>query len=178
MGNNINTNLRNSMFAGICFGAAMGLLFSWLCNPAIGSGSGVIAGLLFGLLVYIFIQRMTKKFKNIPPSNLANETIVFEGPANHFRGVESVGGYLYLGSGGLVFESHKLNVQKHKLVIPLPDILEVKPALTLGIVPNGMLIITKNNDRERFVVNNRRQWIAAIQKAISHIESADVLELS
>jgi predicted NAD/FAD-binding protein len=89
---------------------------------------------------------------------------IYEGAANHFMGVESVGGRLYLTADALIFVSHAANIQVHRLTIPIRDIRNVKAVPTLGIVPNGILVETYSGKAERFVVNKRETWITEINK--------------
>ncbi|MCX6036777.1 MAG: hypothetical protein NTW99_02575 [Chloroflexi bacterium] len=91
------------------------------------------------------------------------ETIIKEGSANHFKGLESVGGKLYLTNLRLVFKSHAINIQGHEESYRLDDIISVLPRNTLGIVPNGMTLILKDGREEKFVVNERQDWMNRIK---------------
>jgi len=91
------------------------------------------------------------------------------GAANHFKGIEAVGGWLYLTPDEIIFNSHTINIQAHQTVIPLNKVAEVKPVLTLGIIPNGLLIKTKDGIIERFVVFNRKKWINTINNTIKQM---------
>ena len=84
--------------------------------------------------------------------------IIYEGAANHYAGIEGVGGKLYLTQNALVFISHKLNIQNHELVIPIVEIETFSLSNNLGFVPNGLTIHTKSGKNERFVVNRRKVW--------------------
>jgi hypothetical protein len=53
----------------------------------------------------------------------------------------------------------------------LSQIVEVKPTLTLGIVPNGLKIVLTNNCIEKFVVFERKNWIKEICNAISYLHN-------
>ena len=94
-----------------------------------------------------------------------NETIIKEGPANHFVGMESVGGKLYLTNQRLFFKSHALNVQVHEASYRLDEIVSMKPRNTLGIIPNGMGVLLKSGQEERFVVYRRQDWMAKVTQA-------------
>lgn len=93
------------------------------------------------------------------------EAILRQGAANHLKGVESIGGKLYLTNLRLHFRSHGLNVQVHEESYPLSSIIAVTPRATMGFVPNGMAVMLADGREERFVVNRRADWIAAIQHA-------------
>jgi len=96
-----------------------------------------------------------------------NEKIIRKGAANHFKGIESVGGRLFLTNHRLYFSSHAMNVQTHHLSVPCIDILSVGKRNTLGIIPNGMFIELKNGQKEKFVLWGRGKWIREIEQQIS-----------
>ena len=91
------------------------------------------------------------------------EGTIYEGAANHFIGIESVGGKLYLTKEALIFVSHKLNIQTHEMVIPIEEIASYALCNNLGFVPNGLTIYTKSGRSEKFVVNKRKVWVEKIR---------------
>lgn len=95
-----------------------------------------------------------------------NESIIKEGGANHFLGIESVGGRLFLTNQRLYFSSHSLNVQTHELSIPYSDIRSVGKRNTLFIFPNGLCIELQNGKNEKFVLWGREKWIQEIEQSI------------
>jgi len=100
---------------------------------------------------------------------IANEKIIKSGPANFQKGIEQVGGKLYLTNDRIVFESHKLNFQSGTTQIKLEDISSVKKSWTkflgfIPLVPNSIKISTKEGKRFRFVLYGRSKWISAITK--------------
>lgn len=88
-----------------------------------------------------------------------DENIMFETPANHFKGIEGVGGRLYLTNRRLIFKSHKLNIQNHQLSIDLSDIKHVDRYKTLGLVNNGLVITIITDKTEKFVVEKVEEWV-------------------
>ena len=143
----------------------MGVLFSWQTdNWAIGMGGGLVAGALFATLMSWFASRQTKRFSVAQP-DFVGEPVIFEGPANHFKGAEGVGGYLWLTARQLLFQSHKLNIQNHECRMPISEIAEVEATRTLGIIPNGLLLRSASGTEERFVVHKNRDWVAQISGA-------------
>lgn len=158
-------NLKTFVFTGIPFGIFMGLFFSIFSNITVGIISTILCGGLFGLIISFFVSIQSKKFKSNLSAITGGKEIIIDGPANHFKGVESVGGWLCLTKDELIFKSHNFNVQNHKTVILLSQITDIKASLTLGIVPNGLMITAKDSV-EKFVVNNRKEWIKKIKEAI------------
>lgn len=158
--------------SGLGFGVAMAVYFTlqniWSAEElgsntvfkaiAVGLVSGAVAGLLFGWLMGLFAK---SKFvtQSTRIETEPGETILFESPANHFKGIEGVGGKLYLTNRRLVFKSHKLNIQAHELAINLADIRDAKRHKSLGIVNNGLSILTSTNVTEKFVVEQAGEWV-------------------
>lgn len=79
--------------------------------------------------------------------------------ANYFRGSEAVGGKIYFDNIGLTFKSHNFNIQKGEIRIDYSQIQSVNKRNTLGIVPNGISIFTKDGIEHKFVVYNREKII-------------------
>ncbi len=158
--------------AGLSFGVGMTIFFIiqnlWtvdtITSKAIfksitaGLIGGIVAGFLFGLIIGWF---KTSKFISTTTKieTQPDETIIFQTPANHFKGAEGVGGRLYLTTKRLVFKSHKLNIQNHELSINLTDINKVDRYKKLGIINNGLEIISKENNVDKFVVEQADEWI-------------------
>lgn len=158
--------------AGLFFGIAMAIFFilqellthsnlttkDIIISIVSGLFGGALSGLLFGWLMGLFAnsKRLTKDTKI---DTEADETILFDTGANHFKGAEGVGGKLYLTNKRLVFKSHKFNIQNHELSISLSDIDKVDRYKTLGLVNNGLSVTTTDNKIEKFVVQQIDEWI-------------------
>ncbi|URN93783.1 MAG: GRAM domain-containing protein [Candidatus Pristimantibacillus lignocellulolyticus] len=97
------------------------------------------------------------------------ENIHFDVFANLFRGIESVGGKLKISDGSLLFTSHALNIQQGSTEIIIDQITSIKKRNTLGIVPNGMLITTRDGVEYKFVVWNRQRIIEFINKRLQSV---------
>lgn len=96
------------------------------------------------------------------------EALIKESRANLQRGMESVGGHLYLTDRRLIFESHKFNVQRGPTEIALADVADVRKAWTkfLGVIPlapNSIAITTAGGQDQRIVCNKRGEWLDAIR---------------
>lgn len=95
---------------------------------------------------------------------LPDETLVHEAAANLQRGIETVGGRLFLTTHRLVFESHAFNVQTGSTVLDRKDIVSVAPCWTLflgflPLLPNSMAVGTSDGRTFRFVLWGRADWI-------------------
>src|SRR5215470_6508505 len=105
--------IKMTALAGVPFGLLIGLFFTFRSvNPfAVGPFGlvlGLAAGLLFGLMVATFVAWQRSRFTREDPG-LEGEHLLKQGPANHFRGLEGVGGWLYLTDKRLLFRSHRFN---------------------------------------------------------------------
>jgi hypothetical protein len=100
--------------------------------------------------------------------SLPDETSLKDGAANLQRGIETVGGWLYLTNRRLVFESHAFNIQTGATIIPLASITGVRKCWTkflnlIPIFPNSVAVSTKEGKEYRFVTFGRQAWIEAIE---------------
>lgn len=113
--------------------------------------AAAIGGFLFGWLMGVFAH---SKFatKGTQVTLKSGETILHSTGGNHVKGIEAVGGKLYLTSQRLIFKSHRLNIQRHELSIDLNAIAYVQRYKVLGVVNNGLAVVTRQNKKEKFVV--------------------------
>ena len=98
---------------------------------------------------------------------LSGEVPVKDGAANLQRGIETVGGRLYLTSQRVLFESHSFNVQTGATAIPLTSITDVRKSWTkflnlVPLFPNSVAISTTDGNEYRFATFGRQLWIDAI----------------
>ncbi|MGB6066297.1 MAG: PH domain-containing protein [Desulfomonilaceae bacterium] len=166
-----NKFLKMMLLTGIPFGLFMGILWSFLYGSKSGVVMGIVAGVLFGALMGAFAGYQKKKFEMERPT-FAGEDLVKEGGANYFRNIEAVGGWIYLTDQRLLFKSHSINVQRHELSIPLEKISEAKPCMTYGIIPNGVKIRTSDGNTEKFVVEDRKDWVKNILDAKERVAAS------
>jgi GRAM domain-containing protein len=150
--------------AGLPFGLAMGLVFSFMTDWRMGVSLGALAGLMFGLGIAVFQAFQSRRFQKNRP-DFSGEQLLREGPANHFRRGEGVGGWLFLTSRRLLFRSHEINLQQHELDLPLAEIAEASAVNTAWLIPNGLLVRTASGTTERFVVEQHKRWSTEIARA-------------
>lgn len=99
---------------------------------------------------------------------LPGEQPIKEGAANLQRGLETVGGRLFLTSHRLVFEPHAVNIQTRVATVELANVQSTRACWTklLGLIPllpNSLAVYTKDGTEFRFVLFGRHAWSAAIQ---------------
>jgi len=141
----------------------MGGFFVLLDGVFFGVINGLLVGIFFGFGMALFSLYQTKKHSSKKPE--LDDDIIDEGPANH-RGV---GGWLFLTKEKLFFQSHAVNFGRHELSIPLSEIVDLKGAKSLGLIPNQLHIHVKNGEIERFVLNQWNLWKQEIEEQITSL---------
>ncbi len=97
----------------------------------------------------------------------SNEQIIKQGPANLQKGIETVGGKLYMTNQRLIFEAHKMNFQGDSTEITLSEIESVEKCWTkflgfIPVMPNSLAVYTRSGQEYRFVLFGRGLWMEAI----------------
>ncbi|TCC86470.1 hypothetical protein EZ428_23680 [Pedobacter frigiditerrae] len=154
--------LRDSFYAAVIFAVVFGIIETYMVSIPFAAVTAPIGGVLFGVFIYFFAGSKTVAKQTSINSN--GEEIILSGRANHFKGAEAVGGKLYLFKGRLEFKSHGFNIQNHEQCIDIASITGVTLYNSLGIIPNGLQITTKDGKVEKFVINGRKHWKEEIEK--------------
>ena len=97
------------------------------------------------------------------------ERLVRQTGASLQRGIEAVGGQLFLTTRRLIFEAHWLNVQRGRTVVPLRDVEDVWKTWTkllwvIPILPNVLAVATAKGKTYRFIMFERDAWIRLIRE--------------
>ncbi len=94
------------------------------------------------------------------------ESLTKEGPANMSRGLENVGGRLFLTSTRMHFKAHAMNVQTASSDIPLGEIASVERGWTtmwgIPLAKNAIIVTTGSGTRNKFTVQRPSAWVEAI----------------
>ena len=93
---------------------------------------------------------------------IGQKFLVEKTPANLFKGIEAVGGHLTITDKRLIFNAHKLNIQGGTTEILLTDIVSIGKEKSLKIIPNKMIVNTKDGKSYKFVVYKRDKLIQLI----------------
>ncbi|MEX0702640.1 MAG: GRAM domain-containing protein [Planctomycetales bacterium] len=136
-------------------GALLGTCVGFILGGIVGSVVGLIA---MALRTEDWVPKVISMPQFVPGEG---EMIVFDGPANLFRGIEGVGGWLWLTDRRLVFRPHAINIQKDPLEIPVEEIVDVETHSTWRLIPNGLIVRTRDDSSHQFVVRRRERWIDA-----------------
>lgn len=165
----------SAILTGLLFVGVLCLMNYVLDGELQSLNSYLFQGIFFGICMGIGFPYITQKFgskfiskigKNIKPELTENENIEIEGPANLFRGLEGVGGKLFITNKKLIFNSHKMNIQKGQTDIPYENISEIIKRKTAKLIDNGIRIKTNDGNEFNFIVNEREQWIEKLNQKI------------
>ena len=162
-----NDWIKLALISGAAFGLAMGVFISVQSGRCdLGVELGLVAGLLFGPLMAggmkMFITWLNTWLKVERPE-FGSDSMLLEGPANHFKGIEGVGGYLWLTDTRVHFRSHSYNFQNHEWSSPLSSIHDVQATKTVGLFKNGLRLKTRAGEEHRFTVYDNQGWTEAIR---------------
>ena len=125
--------------------------------------AGIVSGLLFGWFTDKYIVfSLFAKGANFDLDD--NETILLKKQANRLTNSAGIGGHLCLTNKKLIFKSYSSDANNHEWTLNLSDISGVEKFRTLGLVNNGIKIITKEKIVERFVVDKQNQWLQSINQ--------------
>lgn len=99
-----------------------------------------------------------------------DERILKKGLANLYCDREAFNGALYLTTGRLVFVGYLLDItSKYMEEISLSHVSEIMPESSLLIIPNALRVKTIKDRDLKFVVSQRNQWLAEINKQMRTI---------
>ena len=169
---------RTSFKAGLFFGIIMAVFFIlkdlWTAENytaetliriiAVGLISGIIAAILFGYGISKIAPKLANSISKLETE--ADEKLLLNSPANHYKKLEAVGGKLFLTNKRLVFKSHNSNIQNHEIHIALNDIVKIERFKNFKITNNGVSVLCRNGKIEKFVVEKPEEWIERINTVI------------
>ncbi len=95
----------------------------------------------------------------------ANENLLRESRATHWKGFEGVGGKLFLTNRRVYFKSHFFNIQTHEQSISLQDIVKLE-AKHSDFFSSKLSIILKDGSKEVFYIPKRKQWVKQIYRVL------------
>ena len=125
--------------------------------------AGLVSGLLFGWFTDKYLVfSIFAKGANFDLDD--NETIILKKQANHLTNSVGIGGHLCLTDKRLIFKSYSSDTDNDTWTVNLSEISSVEKFKTLGLVNNGIKIITKQKVTERFVVDKQKQWLQSINQ--------------
>ena len=147
-------------FAWTIISAAILAIVNQGFRPSIIFGAllGGLIGALFGWWEIKWMKALAVKLAaTIPDLEMhKDEKILFKVEAGHLRGLESVGGKLFVTDKRIFFRSHKLNIQNHEQEFPITEIKAVNED------KYEFNLMLKNSEVHRFRVVSPSEWVRAI----------------
>ena len=101
----------------------------------------------------------------------SKKNIIMKSSAHYKKGFSKIEGKLYLSDDKLEFKTLMISIQSEKFIINLENISSVSLAWTkffglFPLLPNSILIKTKDNKNYKFTVKKRKKWINNINNLI------------
>lgn len=126
-------------------------------------GTGVAAGLLFGLYIRSFSKRQAEAFKSVKARLESEGEVILDAAANHMYNGELVGGWLFLTDKELYFMANPMNVLSHSCRISRGSIENVSLMKQMGFL-SGVTVETSGGS-EDFSVSRAKLWLEKIKEA-------------
>lgn len=142
---------------GLAYGFFMGLFWG---DMTMGIIAGVLFGVLFTLCMALFSKHIEKKSEHLRAEISKVRKIICEGPANHKKGANAIGGWLFLSEDAIEFYPHKMNIGGQNIPILIDDIANIETK------SNQLKIHTKANETFIFVVNKANLWKQSITEIL------------
>jgi hypothetical protein len=170
--------ILTGVLTGFLFIGLMSLMDYLLDGNLQSIKSYLFQGIFFGIFMGIGLPYVSEKFgnkltsklgKKINPKLTQFENIELEASANLFNGIEAVSGKLFLTNKKLIFNSHKINIQKGQTNIEYDNMSEISKRKTANLIDNGLRIKDLNGKQYDFVINSREEWIKKLNEKIAEI---------
>ncbi len=141
----------------VLFGGCMSIFLSLSSGSILlGLPLGLAAGVLFSLLIALFVKVQEKKFDKLRTEIAATQTVICDGGAT----IDGNGGWLFFTDEGLAFHAHKINLNTQGLNIPLSAIRSV------GTKRNCLLVELGGGHTVSIVVSHVQEWKAQLDAYI------------
>jgi hypothetical protein len=152
--------IREYLLLAVCYGVPMGIIFGlWQKSVLVGIISGAMCGILYGVIMFLFVKSQEKKFDKMREQIASERKIICDGGAT----LHGNGGWLFLTEYGLEFYPHKVNFSRQEMRISLKSI---NAASVLG---KSILISVKEyTNAITIIVTHNKEWQKQITDAIAN----------
>ncbi len=150
--------IKEYTLTAVLFGVPMGILLG-ISNLSllIGVITGILGGLLFTLLMFLFVKFQEKKFAQKRIEIAKQRKIICDGGAT----IQGNGGWMFLTEWGIEFYPHKINFSRKEITIPTSMIKTAKAH------KNKIIIDTVNNQTIAIIVSHKKEWEKQINAALA-----------
>ena len=155
--NGIKVYVITGCCAGLFYGFFMGL---FLNNMKSGAMSGLLFGVFFTLCTALSGKHFEKKFRRHRAEISKVRKIICEGPANHKKGANAIGGWLFFSEDTMEFYPHKMNIGGQNISILTDEIVSVETRA------QQLKIHTKTGENFTFIVNKAKLWKQSITEIL------------
>ena len=116
-------------------------------------------------------QKLNDSIVNDITKSKVNKHIIMKSSAHYKKGISKIEGKLYLSANKLEFKTLMISLRTEKFDINLEDISSVSLAWSkffglFPLLPNSILIKTKNDKSYKFTVKKSKKWISSINNLI------------
>jgi hypothetical protein len=143
----------------------MGIIFGlWQKSVLVGIISGAMCGILYGVIMFLFVKSQEKKFDKMREQIASERKIICDGGAT----LHGNGGWLFLTEFGLEFYPHKVNFSRQEMRISLKSI---NAASVLG---KSILISVKEyTNAITIIVTHNKEWQKQITDAVAKLKNEE-----
>jgi hypothetical protein len=157
--------IREYLLLAVCYGVPMGIIFGlWQKSVLVGIISGAMCGILYGVIMFLFVKSQEKKFDKMREQIASERKIICDGGAT----LHGNGGWLFLTEYGLEFYPHKVNFSRQEMRISLKSI---NAASVLG---KSILISVKEyTNAITIIVTHNKEWQKQITDAVAKLKNEE-----
>jgi hypothetical protein len=143
----------------------MGIIFGlWQKSVLVGIISGAMCGILYGVIMFLFVKSQEQKFDKMREQIASERKIICDGGAT----LHGNGGWLFLTEYGLEFYPHKVNFSRQEMRISLKSI---NAASVLG---KSILISVKEyTNAITIIVTHNKEWQKQITDAVAKLKNEE-----
>ena len=152
--------IREYLLLAVCYGVPMGIIFGlWQKSVLVGIISGAMCGILYGVIMFLFVKSQEKKFDKMREQIASERKIICDGGAT----LHGNGGWLFLTEFGLEFYPHKINFSRQEMRISLKSI---NAASVLG--KSILISVKESTNAITIIVTHNKEWQKQITDAIAN----------
>ena len=157
--------IREYLLLAVCYGVPMGIIFGlWQKSVLVGIISGAMCGILYGVIMFLFVKSQEKKFDKMREQIASERKIICDGGAT----LHGNGGWLFLTEFGLEFYPHKINFSRQEMRISLKSI---NAASVLG--KSILISVKEHTNAITIIVTHNKEWQKQITDAVAKLKNEE-----
>lgn len=157
--------IREYLLLAVCYGVPMGIIFGlWQKSVLVGIISGAMCGILYGVIMFLFVKSQEKKFDKMREQIASERKIICDGGAT----LHGNGGWLFLTEYGLEFYPHKVNFSRQEMRISLKSI---NAASVLG--KSILISVKESTNAITIIVTHNKEWQKQITDAVAKLKNEE-----